>query len=76
MGVPLRFERKGPKPSDEQLAEILRRLERGFNEGAIALGMGSSGGPDPTGWEHVEAFKIAAGVGAPHRRHPARRHLV
>ena len=42
MGVPLR---KGPKPSDEQLAAILRRLKRGFNEGAIALGMGSSGNP-------------------------------
>lgn len=33
-------------------------------QGAVALGMGSSGEPDPTGWEHVEAFRIAAGAGA------------
>ena len=55
------FEGKGMRPSDAQLAEILRRLQRGFPEGGIALGMGSSGGPDPTGWEHVEAFRVAAG---------------
>lgn len=57
-------ERKGTKPSEAQLAEILRKLQRGFDEGAVALGMGSSAGPDPTGWEHVEAFRVAAGVGA------------
>ncbi len=64
MGEAGGFERKGMKPSSAQLAEILRRLERGFAEGGVALGMGSSGGPDPTGWEHVEAFRVAAGVGA------------
>jgi N-acyl-D-aspartate/D-glutamate deacylase len=64
MDVPLVYERKAPEPSDEQLAEILRRIQRGFDEGAVALGMGNSAQPDPTGWEHVEAFRVAAEVGA------------
>ena len=56
--------RLGARPSRTQLAEITCRLRRGFEEGAIALGMGSSGEPDPTGWEHVEAFQVAAEVGS------------
>lgn len=64
MGEAVRSGRKGTKPSEAQFAEILRKLKRGFDEGAVALGMGSSAGPDPTGWEHVEAFRVAATVGA------------
>jgi hypothetical protein len=30
----------------------------------LALGMGNSAQPDPIGWEHVEAFRVAAEVGA------------
>lgn len=64
MGEAYKFDQKGKRPSDAQLTEILRRIGRGFDEGAVALGMGNSAWPDPTGWEHVEAFRVAAGAGA------------
>lgn len=62
MGETLRARGAGKRkrPSETQIFEILRGVERGFHEGAVALGMGISGEADPTGWEHVEAYRIAA----------------
>jgi len=53
------------EPAEEQFKKILGRINDEFENGAIALGMGSSGGFDPAGWELIEIFKVAAKHGAP-----------
>ncbi len=56
----------------EELAEVLEGIEKGFERGALAEGMGINYTPGASHWEIVEAFRIAAKYGAPvhvHLRH-------
>jgi N-acyl-D-aspartate/D-glutamate deacylase len=51
--------------TDEQLAEMERRIETGLQRGALAVGMGITYTPAATRWEIVEMFRLAAKYGAP-----------
>lgn len=46
--------------TDEEIAELKRQLERGLNEGAVAVGFGVQYTPAATGWELLEMFRAAA----------------
>ena len=46
--------------TSEELSEIEQRMERGFQRGALALGMGITYTPAATHWEIVEMFRLAA----------------
>lgn len=48
----------------EQLPEMERRVERGLQRGAVALGMGVMYTPAASHWEIVEMFRLAAKYGA------------
>jgi N-acyl-D-aspartate/D-glutamate deacylase len=48
----------------EQIAEMERRVERGLQRGALAVGMGITYTPAATRWEIVEMFRLAAKYGA------------
>jgi len=50
--------------SEAELAEILRRIERGLERGGLAVGFGLSYTPAASRWEVLEAFRIAARHGA------------
>jgi N-acyl-D-aspartate/D-glutamate deacylase len=46
--------------TSEELPDIERRIEAGFQRGALALGMGIAYTPAATRWEIVEMFRLAA----------------
>jgi dihydroorotase len=50
--------------SETELAEIMRRIERGLERGALAVGFGLSYTPAASRWEVLEAFRVAAKHGA------------
>lgn len=52
------------KASDEQIAEMSRRFERGFQRGAVAAGFGIAYTPGATEWELAELFRVAGHHGA------------
>ena len=60
MGEHGRLQIHRKEPTDDQFKKILNRLSKEFDNGAVALGMGGSGGYDPAGWELIEIFKVAA----------------
>jgi N-acyl-D-aspartate/D-glutamate deacylase len=62
--------------SDDQAAEIRRRIERGLRRGAVAVGFGIQYTGAASRWEILEAFRAAAAFGASchvHMRHNGRR---
>jgi N-acyl-D-aspartate/D-glutamate deacylase len=44
----------------EQITEMKRLMERGFQEGAVAAGLGPTYTPAATRWEVLEMFRVAA----------------
>jgi N-acyl-D-aspartate/D-glutamate deacylase len=46
--------------SPEQISEMKQLMERGFNEGAVAAGLGPTYTPAATRWEILEMFRVAA----------------
>ena len=50
--------------TDEEIAEIKRRIERGLERGAVAVGFGIQYTPAASRWEVLEAFRAAAKYGA------------
>jgi N-acyl-D-aspartate/D-glutamate deacylase len=44
----------------EQITEMKRLMERGFQEGAVAAGLGPTYTPAATRWEILEMFRVAA----------------
>jgi N-acyl-D-aspartate/D-glutamate deacylase len=50
--------------SETELAEILRRIEYGLDQGAVAIGMGASESVAPPSFEVLETFRTAARAGA------------
>lgn len=53
------------RPATEQeLAKMLEEIEKGFQQGALAEGMGVNYTPAASHWEIVEMFRIAAKQGA------------
>lgn len=52
------------RATDGEVADILRTLERGLERGAPAVGFGLQYTPAASGWEVLEAFRIAARFGA------------
>jgi N-acyl-D-aspartate/D-glutamate deacylase len=61
MGQTGRFDQeKLSHASQSELAEILRRVGRGLDEGAVGVGMGSSLRFSPPTWELLETLRIAA----------------
>lgn len=44
----------------EQISEMKRLMERGFQEGAVAAGLGPTYTPAATRWEILEMFRVAA----------------
>ncbi len=56
----------------QELAELCEAIERGFQRGALAEGMGINYTPGASHWEIVEMFRVAAKYGASvhvHLRH-------
>ncbi len=49
----------------EELAKVLEGIEKGFERGALAEGMGINYTPGASHWEIVEAFRVAAKYNAP-----------
>lgn len=61
--------------TDDQVAEIRRRIERGLRRGAVAVGFGIQYTGAASRWEILEAFRAAAAFGASchvHMRHNGR----
>jgi N-acyl-D-aspartate/D-glutamate deacylase len=50
--------------SDEQIAEMARRFERGLQRGAVAAGFGIAYTPGASEWELAELFRLAGRYGA------------
>ena len=50
--------------TEEELAELRRRLKAGLDQGALAVGFGIQYTPAATRWEILEAFRLAAEYGA------------
>ncbi len=50
---------------DAKLAEIKARIERGLQQGAVAVGMGLAYTPGAPTWEPLEVFRVAAAYQAP-----------
>jgi N-acyl-D-aspartate/D-glutamate deacylase len=50
--------------TDEELAELKRKLEHGLQRGAVAVGFGVQYTPAATQWELLEMFRVAAKFGA------------
>lgn len=48
----------------EEIVQLKKALERGFQRGALAEGMGINYTPGASHWEIVEAFRVAAKYGA------------
>jgi N-acyl-D-aspartate/D-glutamate deacylase len=48
------------KAKDEEIEEMKRRIERGLNQGAVAVGFGPAYTPAATHWEVMEMFRVAA----------------
>lgn len=46
--------------SENELAEILRRIDRALGSGAVAVGLGPSELLSPSSWELLETFRAAA----------------
>lgn len=46
--------------TQEQITEMKRLMERGFQEGAVAAGLGPTYTPAATRWEILEMFRVAA----------------
>ena len=51
--------------SPEQIAEMVQRIERGLQRGALAVGMGPTYTPAAAHSEIVDVFRLAAKYGAP-----------
>jgi dihydroorotase len=51
--------------TEEELAEILRRIELGLRQGAVGVGLGIAYTPQATRWEIAEAFRAAGRAKAP-----------
>ncbi|MGH9936246.1 MAG: amidohydrolase family protein, partial [Blastocatellia bacterium] len=48
-----------------EIEELKRRIERGLNRGAVAVGFGPAYTPAASHWEIQEMFRVAAGNNAP-----------
>lgn len=46
--------------TDDEVAEIARRIEHGLKRGALAVGFGMAYTPAASRWEVLEAFRVAA----------------
>lgn len=58
--------------TDDEIAEMKRRLEDGLKRGAVAVGFGIQYTPNASRWEILEMFRVAARYGASchvHMRH-------
>jgi N-acyl-D-aspartate/D-glutamate deacylase len=68
LGDPGEFLPSGPgadqPASPEQIAEIVRRIDRGLREGAIAVGLGTAYTPAASRDEIIEVLRVAARHGA------------
>ena len=51
--------------TDEEITEMKRRIERGLQQGALAVGFGISYTPAASRWEILEMFRVAGRFGAP-----------
>lgn len=64
MNDPAEFVPSGPGAhriaTPEQISEMKRLMERGFQEGAVAAGLGPTYTPAATRWEILEMFRVAA----------------
>ena len=52
-----------------EIEELKRRIERGLNRGAVAVGFGPAYTPAASHWEIQEMFRVAAGNNAPCHAH-------
>ena len=50
--------------SESEIQEIVRRIERGLDQGAPAVGLGLQYSPAASRWEVLEVFRVAARYGA------------
>lgn len=50
--------------TDGEIEELKRRIERGLNRGAVAVGFGPAYTPAASHWEIMEMFRVAARNGA------------
>ncbi len=50
--------------TDDEIKEIIRRIEHGLKRGALAVGFGMAFTPAASRWEILEAFRVAAKYGA------------